>query len=123
MLTVLACSLAAGAVDDTSERVATADWIFGIGLFVLVAHAAVFAYRSRKKQRKSGWVFWSVLVLSVFIIPVVFFMIVISAGMSCGFGASNGPIFLLIFELVGLVVQLASWKFSNEPVQSPIPMD
>jgi len=123
MVTVLACSLAAGAVDDTPDRVNAALLIFGIGLFVLVAHVVVFSYRSRKKRRKSGWVFWSVVVLSLFIIPIAFFMLAISAGMSCGFGASNGPIFLLIFELLGLVVQLASWKLSNDPVQSPIPMD
>jgi hypothetical protein len=123
MITVLACSLVAGAVDDTSERVDTALWIFGMGLLVLVIHATVFTYRSLKKQRKSGWAFWSVLVLSVFIIPIVFFMVAMSAGMSCGFGASNGPTFLLIFEFVGLAIQLASWRFSNQPVQSPIPLD
>ena len=123
MLTVLACTLAAGAVDDTSERVNTALWIFGIGLFVLVIHAAFFAYRSLKRKRKSGWVFWSVLVLSVFIIPITFFMLVMSAGASCGFGASEGPTFLLVFELVGLAVQLAAWRFSNQPVESPIPLD
>jgi len=123
MVTVLACSLAAGAVDDTGDRVAPALWIFGIGLFVLVAHASVFAYRARKKLRKSGWVFWSAVILSLFIIPIAFFMLAMSAGTACGFGASNGPIFLLIFELLGLVTQLASSKFSNEPVQSPVPVD
>ncbi len=64
----------------------------------------------------------SVLILSVFIVPIVFFLVAMSAGMSCGFGASNGPTFL-IFEFVGLAVQLAAWRFSNQPFQSPIPLD
>ena len=123
MVTFLACSLAAGGVDTTSERVDTALWIFAIGLLLVGIHVAVFAYRYFKNQRKSGWIFWSVLVLSIFIIPIVFFMLVVSAGASCGFGASIGPTFLLIFELLGIAMQLASWRFSDQPIQSPIPLD
>ena len=123
MITVLACSLAAGAVDDTPERVNTALLIFGIGLLLLVIHAPVFVYRSLKKQRKSGWVFWISMVLSLFMIPIVFFMVAVSAGASCGFGASDGPTFLVIFELVGLGAQLAAWRLSTQPGVSPIPLD
>ena len=123
MITVLACSLVAGAVDDTSDRVNLGEWLFLIGLLVLVVHTAVFIYRSVKKKRKNKWVFWSVLALSFFIVPIAFLMLAISAGMSCGFGASNGPIFLLIFELIGLAAQFVPWRFSKQHVQSPIPQD
>jgi len=56
MVTVLACSLAAGAVDDTPERVIPALWIFGIGLFVLVAHTGVLEIfeRSGPVARTNG---------------------------------------------------------------------
>jgi hypothetical protein len=30
---------------------------------------------------------------------------------------------LLIFEIIGLSAQFASWRFSNQPVQSPIPLE
>lgn len=120
---VLACSLAAGAVDTTSERVNTGLSIFGIGVFVLVLHTAVFILRSSRKERRTGWVFWSTLGLSVIIIPIVFILLAMSAGAACGYGASYPPAFLLIFELVGFAVQLVSWRFSNQPAQSPIPQD
>lgn len=123
MIITLACSLVAGAVDDTPDRVNPALWIFGIGLLLLVAHTAIFIYRSVKKKRKSKWVFWSILILSVIIIPIVFLMVAISAGMSCGFGASNGPTFLLIFEIVGLASQMLFWRFIKRPTLSPIPHD
>lgn len=123
MITVLACSLVAGAVDDTSDRVAVADWLFVSGLLVLVAHICVFIYRSVKNLKKSKWIFWSSLILSILIIPIVVFMVMISAGMSCGFGASNGPTFLLIFELLALAAQIISWRFTDQPTQSPIPLD
>lgn len=80
MITLLACSLAAGAVDTTSERVQIADWIFFSGLFVLVVHAAVFGYRSVRREKKSHWIFWSVSVLSVFIIPVAILNIIFLRG-------------------------------------------
>lgn len=123
MITTLACSIVAGAVDDTPDRVNTALWIFGIGLLLLAAHTAIFIYRSVKKNRKSKWVFWSTLILSVIIIPIVYLMVAISAGMSCGFGSSNGPTFLLIFELVGLAAQMLLWRFLKQPTPSPIPHD
>lgn len=123
MLTVLACSLVAGAVDTTSERVVPAEWIFLIGLVVLVAHIVLFIYRSWKKQRKSKLVFWITLILSVFIIPISFFMLAMSAGMSCGYGASNGPIFLLAFQLVGITAQIIAWRIVRQPTSFPIPLD
>jgi len=121
--TVLACSLAAGAVDTTSERVNTAGWIFWTAILVLVAHAAVFVYRSLKKQRKSGWIFWVTLALSVLFIPVVIIAVAMSAGSACGIGASDTPTFLLIFELIALSAQLVYWGYKNQPTQSPIPQD
>jgi len=123
--TVLACSLslAAGAVNDTSDRVKPAFWLFYSGIFVLVVHVGLFIYRALKKKRKSQWVFWSTIVLSIFTIPIVFFLILMSAGMSCGFGASNPPIFLLIFELICLTAQLIPWRFYSKPTQSPIPLN
>ena len=121
MITVLACTVDAGAIDTTS--VDTAFWIFVIGVSVLVAHTTLFVYRSSKKKRKSSWIFWSTLGLSVLIIPVVFFLIAISAGTACGIGASNPPTFLLIFELTAFAAQMLSWKFSDQPGSSPIPQD
>lgn len=116
---VLACSLVAGAVDTTSERVNAALWIFGIGLSVLAVHGGIFVYRSLRKKKRSGWVFGSVFGLSVVIIPVVLLLIAMSAGTSCGFGASNGPTFLLTFEIVGLVAQLVSWRVLDQ--RAPLP--
>ena len=123
MLTIFACSLAAGAVDDTSDRVNTALLIFGIGLLFLIVHGVLFIYRSVKKQRKSGWVFWVVLAFSILIIPLTLFMVAMSAGTACGFGSSYGPTFLLVFELVGLAAQIVSWRYLNRPAPSPIPQD
>lgn len=119
MVTFLACSLAPGAVDTTPERVGWALWIFGMGVFLLGVHTIVFVYRSRKKARRSGWVFWGVLGLSVFIIPVAFYMVLLSAGLRCGFGATHGPTLLLIFQIVGLIVQLATSRPANRPVRLP----
>ena len=121
--TVLACTVAAGAVDTTSERANMAGWIFWTAIFVLVAHAALFVYRSLKKQRKSGWIFWVTLALSVFIIPIVIIAVATSAGAACGFGASDTPTFLLVFELTALAAQLVKWRYKNQPTQSPIPQD
>lgn len=120
---VFACSPVVGTVDTTSERVDTAFRIFVTGIFLLVAHAAVFIYRTIKKKRKNKWVFWVTLVLSLLIIPIVFFLILLSAGMSCGFGAIERAMFLLTFEFICLVIQMVSWRFSNQPVISPIPPD
>jgi hypothetical protein len=52
----------------------------------------------------------------------VFFLVVVSAGTACGIGSSDGPIFLLIFELAGFAVQLVTSRSSNQPVESPIPL-
>lgn len=123
MISVLACSLVAGAVDTTSERVDTAEWILLSGLFVLIIHVVVFFYRAKKKKQTSGLIFWSFFASSLIVIPIVFFMVMIAAGMSCGFGANNGPIFLLIFESIGLAAQVLSSRFSTQPAQSPIPLD
>ena len=123
MITVLACSLVAGAVDTTSERVEPAVRIFEIGLLVLAIHAGLFIYRSYRKKQKSKWVFWTVVGLSVLIIPVTAFMLGFSAGASCGYGASNGPIFLLVFELVGIAAQIIAWRIVKRPFTSPVPLD
>jgi len=121
MITLFACSLIAGAVDDTSERVAPAERIFLIGLAVLAAHIVLFVYRWRKKQQTSKVVFWTIVVLSLFIIPVTLMMLALSAGMSCGFGASNGPTFLLVFELVGILAQIIAYRIVKRPFTSPVP--
>lgn len=123
MITVFACSLVAGAIDDTSDRVNPAEWIFLIGLLVFAAHIVLFIYRSWKKQRKSKLVFWLVVLLSVFIIPIAYLMLAISAGMSCGFGASNGPTFLLVFELLGITAQIIAWRVLDHLATSPIPLN
>ncbi len=121
--TVWACSIAEGAVDDTPERIRTAFWIFFTGIFVLVVHGALFLYRAIKKKEKSHWVFWSTVILSVCIIPIVLFLILMSMGTACGIGASSPPTYLLIFEFICLVAQLISWKFSSKPKQSLLPLD
>lgn len=119
----LACSPAIGAVDDTSDRVRPALLIFYGGVFVLVAHIALFIYLTIKQKRKSHWIFWSTIVLSLVIIPIVILLVAMSAGMSCGFGASNPPIFLVIFELICLMAQLIPWRFYSKPTPSPVPQD
>ena len=118
--TVLACSLVAGAVDTTPERVNTAVGIFLAAMLVLVAHAAIFAYRYLKKKRNSSSIFWGTFFSSVVIIPIVMFVVAMSAGTACGFGASHAPTYLLIFELIALGGQLVYWRVRNQPTQSPI---
>ena len=123
MITLLACDIAAGAVDTTAERMNTALWIFGVGLFALAIHAGLFIYRPRKGKQRSRRIFVIVLILSLFVIPIVLLWVALS-GNACGFGANYGPIFLIIFEIVGLAAQVISWRFPDQPpIQSPIPLN
>lgn len=119
--------MVAGAVGDGSKRANVAFWIFGAGILLLCIHTALFVYRvdyvKENKNTKSSPVFWTTLVLSVFAIPIAFLNIMFSAGMSCGFGASLFPSYLIVLELLGLGAQLISWRFPNKPYQSPIPHD
>lgn len=113
---VFACSLVAGAVDDTSERVNTALWIFGFGILLLITQSAFFVYRAWTNKQKSHPVFWATLALSLLVIPIVFLLIAMSAGTACGFGAAKAAAFLPTFELLGLVAQLVAALFERKPV-------
>lgn len=115
MVRIVACSLDAGAADPTDGNANVALGVFAIGVFLLIFHAAFFVYGWQMKYPRSGLVFWSTLVLSALSLPIVFFLIVVSAGTACGIGASYPPMFLLVFELAALVLQVVSSRPSNQP--------
>ena len=116
-----ACSPVAGAVDDTSERIGVASVIFVLGILAFSIHSVIFGHRSAIKLRKSRLVYWVTFGLSIFIIPIVFLLIGLSAGMSCGFGAIEEASFLFVFEVIALIAQVVSWRISSQPVVLEIP--
>lgn len=119
---VFACSLVAGAVDDTPDRVKVALRIFLGGILVLFGHIGLYIYRIVRKKTRSGWIFWISICCSIPLVLFVYFMVAISAGMSCGIGASDGPVFLLVLQTIAIAVQIVSWKFLQR-TESPIPGD
>ena len=119
---VLACSPAAGTIDRSSDIIDIALGIFCGGVVIVVVNVAVFAYRARKKKEKSHRASWITLFLSIGLIPIAFLFILMS-GSACGHGAIEGALFFAIFEVLGLAAQLISQRFSNNPTQSPIPLD
>ena len=119
----LACTRIAGEVDDIADGFTLAFGLFYSGIFVFVVHIGLFIYLSLKKQQRSGWIFWTTVALSIFIIPLVLLVSLMSAGMGCGFMSSKPVILLLIFELICLTAQLINWRFYGKPTPSPIPLD
>src|SRR5688500_9656600 len=105
-----ACSRAIGAVDDTSERVSLAYLIYGTGLLPLIAHIWVVTYRKWTNRRISKLVLWITVGLSILVIPVIFLMIMVDAGMGCGFYSVQYASYMLIFETVALLGQFVAWR-------------
>lgn len=111
-----ACSPAIDVDVDNSERIILAYIIYGTGFLPLMAHIWIVTYRRWTKRRTSKLVLWSTVGLSLVVIPVIFLMIMVDAGMGCGFYTVQYASYLLVFETVSLFAQFVAWRI---PSRSP----
>lgn len=122
LVPVLACSYAIGVVDPGPEPGSRFAFpIFGLGLVLLIAHIGLFLNRSRKDLKSSKIVFWIFLGLSFLIIPVAFIYMFMLFATACGSGAYIPPSYLAGFEIIGLILQLLSWRVPNAEVKFVVP--